>query len=190
MTKFIKSAVIHKNTMEIRDHLDKLGYRFISRPSDNPYLLGGYMDLPEDKPNAYIVTDANYGTYHIALTKNDLPLIKTYVNCDDNVDMFLEIAALTETDNINDVIEKNKKKDSLSPYMDMTIGQLSIGYSSVVLVTLRELIDEQPNTVFSLDDFFDRRKSTCLTRFNYDPYTGQEIPWKTIKEELKKKIYE
>lgn len=34
---------------------------------------------------------------------------------------------------------------------------------------------------YTLDDYCDKRKSTDLTRFNYCPFCGKRIDWKTIK---------
>lgn len=77
-------------------------------------------------------------------------------------------------------------ENPLESLYDMTIGQFNVSYDSVILITLKQLIDDYRSTVYSLEDFFDRRKSTCLTRFNYDPFTGKEIPWKFLREEIKK----
>ena len=35
---------------------------------------------------------------------------------------------------------------------------------------------------YTLDDYCDKRKSTDLTQFNYCPFCGKRIDWKTIKE--------
>ena len=43
-------------------------------------------------------------------------------------------------------------------------------------------------TDYEIDDFCDRRKSTNLTRFNYDPYTGEKIDWKEVKKLLNELI--
>ena len=38
---------------------------------------------------------------------------------------------------------------------------------------------------YKLEDYFDRRKSTNFTLFDYCPYCGEKINWKELKERNK-----
>lgn len=223
-----KSAVIHKNTLEIRNELDRLGYKFIPRESENKNLMGGYFDGPEQYPNAYIVTDANYKTYHIALTKEHLPVIEnSYIECD-NEEMFFilvkmvldKIFWICRVDNLTigeykfnvddiveqtdendwiffganrsfelltlfDLVKKFSNKDEFD-FLDLTIGQLNLAYDDAKIISVSDLLNIYEYTVYKLADFFDCRKSTCLSRFKYDPYTGKKIEWNRLNKIFKK----
>ena len=52
------------------------------------------------------------------------------------------------------------------------------------LITLDELKQkiENKSTIYTLEDYADRRKSTNITRFEYCPCCGEKINWKSIKE--------
>lgn len=62
---------------------------------------------------------------------------------------------------------------------------LWVDYHWNELITLDELKEEieEKATIYTINDYADRRKSTNLTRFNYCPYCGEKINWKCIKEE-------
>lgn len=38
------------------------------------------------------------------------------------------------------------------------------------------------DTTYTMADYTDRRKSTNITRFNYDPFTGEKIDWKLLRK--------
>lgn len=50
------------------------------------------------------------------------------------------------------------------------------------LFTLKDLIEASKESIYTLEDYVDRRKSTNITRFEYCPYCGEKINWKSIKE--------
>ena len=69
-----------------------------------------------------------------------------------------------------------------------TLGIFSHTYEWSELITKKELetlINE--DSYYQLDDYYDRRKTTNLTRFNFDPYTGEKINWNHFKHENQKK---
>lgn len=41
---------------------------------------------------------------------------------------------------------------------------------------------------YTLSDYFDRRKSTDLTRFNHCPFCGKKIDWRALKSTCKEGI--
>lgn len=64
-----------------------------------------------------------------------------------------------------------------------TIG-MWFDYGDTRTITRNELENELLSTTsYSLKDFYDRRVSTNLERFNYDPYTGEKIDWKRLRDE-------
>lgn len=42
---------------------------------------------------------------------------------------------------------------------------------------------ELKETVWTIKDYADKRKSTNLTRFDYCPYCGEKIGWKELRQE-------
>lgn len=66
------------------------------------------------------------------------------------------------------------------------IGELSLyEYTGVCSVKdLREELRTDKDCIFTAMQYCDRRFSTNLFRFNYDPFTGEEIDWKKVKELL------
>ena len=64
-------------------------------------------------------------------------------------------------------------------------GQIFTWKSLKVFITKRQscLFSKK---IWKLTDFTDFRKSTFITRFNFDPFGGIEIPWKELHEEAKK----
>ena len=58
------------------------------------------------------------------------------------------------------------------------------GYEWNELITLDELKQEIENksTIYTLEDYADKRKSTNITRFEYCPFCGEKINWRSIKE--------
>ena len=48
------------------------------------------------------------------------------------------------------------------------------------LMTLEDLILASKESIYTLKDYSDRRKSTNITRFDYCPYCGEKIDWNKI----------
>lgn len=46
------------------------------------------------------------------------------------------------------------------------------------LITFKELNELYEQTVYTRQDYYDRRKSTNLLRFNFCPICGEKIIWK------------
>lgn len=46
------------------------------------------------------------------------------------------------------------------------------------VITFKELNELHKVAVYKLEDYYDRRKSTNLLRFNYCPTCGAKINWK------------
>lgn len=69
---------------------------------------------------------------------------------------------------------------------DTTIGMLCLDYDCTVLASVLDLKYEldHARTVYTAKQYCDGRCSTNLTRFVYDPFTGEKIDWKKIKELL------
>lgn len=55
-------------------------------------------------------------------------------------------------------------------------------YDDTRLITLSELIDLENDSYFTLAQYLDKRYSTNLTRFNFDPFTGEKIDWAEIRK--------
>lgn len=72
--------------------------------------------------------------------------------------------------------------------LDTTIGVYCGGYEDTHLITIGGLCDELHATfcfcAYTAKQFCDWRYSTCLQRFVYDPYTGEKLDWKKIREML------
>lgn len=73
--------------------------------------------------------------------------------------------------------------------LDTVIGNYCFSYDDTYLVSIGRLKSElRPNNpfkpVYTAKQFCDRRCSTCLQRFNYDPYTGEKLDWKKIRKML------
>ena len=56
-------------------------------------------------------------------------------------------------------------------------------YEYSYLVSLEELFQETKDTrnKYTMKDYSDRRRSTNLQRFNFDPFTGKKIDWNVVK---------
>lgn len=58
------------------------------------------------------------------------------------------------------------------------------------LITIGEMVKEVTETVFPIaftwEQLCDRRFSTCIQQFNYDPFTGEKIDWKELKNNFNK----
>ena len=69
---------------------------------------------------------------------------------------------------------------------DTIIGELCLlQYSDICSVEdLRDELRLNKECVFTARQYCDRRYSTNLQRFNYDPFTGEKIDWKKVKELL------
>lgn len=72
----------------------------------------------------------------------------------------------------------------------MTTPKTTIGifhdYTDSHVITVEELKDLQISTVYSPKQFCDWRCNTCLSRFIFDPYSGEKIDWKRVREILSK----
>ena len=51
-------------------------------------------------------------------------------------------------------------------------------YDDNRLISFKELNELYEGTIYNLKDYYDRRKSTNLTRFNFCPMCGKKIIWK------------
>lgn len=69
---------------------------------------------------------------------------------------------------------------------ECTIG-LWTDYDYCPLVTLSDLVELQPQTVYTMAMLTDNRNGTCLTRFTHCPWCGKKIDWKTIRNNYKDK---
>lgn len=69
---------------------------------------------------------------------------------------------------------------------ECTIG-LWTDYDYCPLVTLSDLVELQPQTVYTMAMLTDSRYNTCLTRFTHCPWCGKKIDWKTIRDNYKEK---
>lgn len=65
-----------------------------------------------------------------------------------------------------------------------TIGVLSVTYDYTCVCTVEELYDfvREKSCAYSAKQYCDFRYSTNLERFKYDPFTGEKINWKKVKE--------
>lgn len=63
-------------------------------------------------------------------------------------------------------------------------------YDDTRLISVGDLIEytQECNSHFSLKQYFDRRCSTNLSRFNFDPFTGKKINWSELKRYEEKYI--
>ena len=70
---------------------------------------------------------------------------------------------------------------------DIVIGVLN-DYDHADIVTIKELNEhaKDPLCVYSLEQYYDCRCGTDLTRFVYDPFTAREIEWNKLKKEYTK----
>lgn len=72
--------------------------------------------------------------------------------------------------------------------LETTIGVYHYTFEDTRPITIGELHDEIHATFcfckWGAREFCDWRYSTCLTRFRYDPYTGEELDWKKIRKML------
>ena len=51
-------------------------------------------------------------------------------------------------------------------------------YDDNRLISFKELNELYDGTIYNLKDYYDRRKATNLTRFNFCPMCGKKINWK------------
>lgn len=82
---FTQSIFIRKNTPELRKKLEKLGY------NRYPLWMADWSD--DDSRYIYLVTDVLYYTYPQEPTK---PKNGEYINCGENEELFLALAALRD----------------------------------------------------------------------------------------------
>ena len=66
------------------------------------------------------------------------------------------------------------------------IGFLHSNIFHEELVTIGDLKEylAKGNTVYKANQYCDWRYSTSLTRFVFDPYTGEKINWKEVRKLL------
>lgn len=87
---FIQPCFIKKNTPELRKKLEELGY------NRYPLWMADWSD--DDSRYIYLVADALYYTYPQEPTK---PKNGEYVNCGENEELFLALAALRDDTDVN-----------------------------------------------------------------------------------------
>lgn len=65
-----------------------------------------------------------------------------------------------------------------------TIGVLSVTYDYTCICTVAELYDivHDRCCIYTAKQYCDFRYATNLQRFRYDPFTGEKIDWKKVKE--------
>ena len=49
------------------------------------------------------------------------------------------------------------------------------------LMNLEDLIIASKESIYTMKDYADKRKSTNITNFDYCPFCGESINWKQIK---------
>lgn len=69
---------------------------------------------------------------------------------------------------------------------ECTIGLWS-DYEYSPLVTLSDLVEMQPDSIYTMVMLTDNRYNTCLRRFKYCPECGKKIDWETIRNNYKDK---
>jgi len=67
---------------------------------------------------------------------------------------------------------------------DTTIGMLHVSYSDTRLATVEDVMGELQYGYHTAQQYCDFRCSTNLVRFKFDPYTGEMVDWKKVKELL------
>ena len=60
-------------------------------------------------------------------------------------------------------------------------------YDYSLLVTLSDLIEMQPDSIYTMLMLTDNRYSTCLSQFTHCPRCGKKIDWKAIRDNYKDK---
>jgi hypothetical protein len=58
-------------------------------------------------------------------------------------------------------------------------------YDYSPLVTLSDLIEIQPDSIYDMEMLLDWRYNTCLRRFTHCPYCGKKIDWSEMKRKFK-----
>jgi len=53
-------------------------------------------------------------------------------------------------------------------------------YDNTEIITYNDLKTLSIDSAYSMYDFCDKRKSTCLKRFNFCPMCGKEIKWNEL----------
>jgi hypothetical protein len=69
---------------------------------------------------------------------------------------------------------------------ECTIGLWS-DYEYSPLVTLSDLVEMQPDSIYTMSMLTNNRYNTCLIRFTYCPECGKKIDWETIRNNYKDK---
>jgi len=74
----------------------------------------------------------------------------------------------------------------MSEYDNYLIGLFAESPDREYLITWKELKDSIEIGGYTLINYLDKRKSTCLNyHFKYDPYAGYWIPWRKLRAEAK-----
>lgn len=58
------------------------------------------------------------------------------------------------------------------------------------LMTLGDLVQACKESIYTLEDYSDRRKNTNITQFDFCPFCGEKIEWKKIRKISKAKFAE
>lgn len=69
---------------------------------------------------------------------------------------------------------------------ECTIGLWS-DYEYSPLVTLSDLVEMQPDSIYTMAMLTDNRYNTCLRRFKYCLECGKKIDWEAIRNNYKDK---
>lgn len=69
---------------------------------------------------------------------------------------------------------------------EYTILGIISDYEDARLISVGELLEyvKSGKTCYSLKQYFDRRCSTDLQRFNFDPFNGDKIDWTNLKKNI------
>lgn len=67
---------------------------------------------------------------------------------------------------------------------DYTILGIISDYEDTRLISVGELLEyvKSGKTCYSLKQYLDRRCSTDLQRFNFDPFNGDKIDWSKLRK--------
>ena len=113
--------------------------------------------------------------YNIETLTNDMVKIDVYEQIMNNINIITDI--LYEEFNINKSLKINENN------CNHIIGQMNMTYDDVRLITMEDLIQYQPHTVYSMEQLLNGKYSTNLTHFNHCPICGTKINWSKLKKE-------
>lgn len=144
---FIQPCFIRKNTKELRNELEKLGYKICKYCKFKDAIwLNNY--LPTNS-----IHGIGYANYAIGISaKESLNLFlkgnSNYIDCDTNEDLFLAIAALRDDTDKNQYFKHNSKNhfykcdmDSFKDYFDDCNKELDDHIEDYHKATVEELIE-------------------------------------------------